>query len=377
MLRSLVGSEMCIRDSQVTCEAEGTSGQLCVLGWMPHDSGVSLVDIANNRMYGTLHEYGPRGGAAHALRQYKGTSGQFPLIFIVESASGTEISETDSSSYAVIRQSAFKGFALRWFLWVAYAELVFIGIACFKLCRALCWLLTFGWLHPMYRQLRQAAAHNKPYVDQDSSIGPTPAAIIEQIETQLTTQPAGCYVCHNPGEHESGYITDSWAVGCMPGEIPCLYHLKHVLVELESIGQDEQQGATVTLKGWRFGWLFWERIRIMQFQLDYMPAQALQAELMRRKKYTEQRVVEAFENHLKQHGRAGRKDGSLDWEAELGAPPGSNQHYVGGCFKRLALEYHPDKPGSDFKLTPKQLTDKRTKILHAFEMAQKFFSSKE
>lgn len=72
------------KQTAATCNAEGANAQLCVLGFLPHDNGVSLVDVANNRMHGTLHEYGPRGGAAHALSKYDGVSGRFPLIFIVE-----------------------------------------------------------------------------------------------------------------------------------------------------------------------------------------------------------------------------------------------------------------------------------------------------
>ena len=73
------------KETAATCDATpGPNAQICVLGFIGHDKGISMIDLAHNRLYGTLHEYGPKGGAAAAFKGYKGTSGRFPLVFIVE-----------------------------------------------------------------------------------------------------------------------------------------------------------------------------------------------------------------------------------------------------------------------------------------------------
>ena len=74
-----------MKQTKVTCDAtDGANAQICVLGFLPNDNGVSLIDLTQNRLHGTLLQYGPNGGAAHALKQYEHKSGHFPLIFVVE-----------------------------------------------------------------------------------------------------------------------------------------------------------------------------------------------------------------------------------------------------------------------------------------------------
>jgi len=371
-----------MKQTKVTCDAtDGANAQICVLGFLPNDNGVSLIDLTQNRLHGTLLQYGPNGGAAHALKQYEHKSGHFPLIFVVEAAFGAEL-PADATGYAIVRQSYFRGFSLRWYKLVMYAELALGLYTAFCLLRAMFWLFTLGSLHPMWRTLKAAAFKGRK--SDPASHGKDASQIAQDIDDQVPTDERlsslrghydaqlGCYVCRtNDSAQPSGYLTDSWAISWPEWSVdPIVRHVADCRIEVERIGETEELGAMLSVKTWQSNyWLWWKRVLMFQFKLDYAEAQEMQRELNRRAGFTQPAIAEAMSQHLKKHGGSKAAKTEVNWPSVLGVTETSSPHEVAIAYKRLALEFHPDKPEALFDIKAKQLTDKRREIQTAFDAA--------
>merc|ERR1711865_64471 len=252
-------------------------------------------------------------------------------------------------------------------------------IGAFWLLRAIFYLVTFGHFHPMWTTLKACAA--KPRKN-DPAVGKDANQIAQDIDRQLTSGKAlaglqghydaqlGCFVCRTSDNAEPcGYISDTWAVSRPSWSAdPVVRHVHQLRVEVERIGETEAEGAVVSIKTWQpTWWLWWKRILMFQFVLGYSEAQEMQRELSRRAAYTQPGAVEAMRQHLKLHAaKKGAKE-DAEWTDVLSVNGDATLQEIAIAYKRLSLEFHPEKAVASFELQPKQLTEKRRQIQAAFE----------